>query len=121
MSNYEATSKGLFKDGKSIVPEFGNKEQIEAVRKFEKIMEDLQGDGLECQPTYEFKLKIKCICGNKFTFTEDINEGDDVGDFEPFNRATCYDCKSQYTVIKSRQYHGEFSLCLIKKGEEIEQ
>ena len=40
MKNYEANSNGLFKDGKRIIPEFGNEEQIKAVRKFEKRMDE---------------------------------------------------------------------------------
>ena len=119
MANYEATSKGLFKDGKPIVPEFGNPDQIKAVRKFEKRMADLTGEGLEYYPEYEFKAKIHCICGNRISYTEDIPEGDDPSEFEPGHHATCYNCKSKYSLDFDHDKQ-EHIIKLLKKGEETE-
>ena len=119
MSNYEANSKGLFKDGKSIVPEFGNKEQIDAVRKFEKRMEALNGEGLEYYPEYEFKAKIPCICGNTINYTEDIPEGDDPAEFEPGHHATCYVCKSRYGLSFDEDKQEHVIHLLEKKEEEV--
>lgn len=96
MSKYEATSEGLFKDGKKIVPEFGDAEQIKALRKYEKHAEQLNGEGLEVPDVeWEVTAGFKCLCGGHISETKR-----DIGDMDlsEFDNAkvTCRRCSKEY-------------------------
>lgn len=96
MSNYEATSKGLFKDGKLVVPEFGNADHIKALRKYEKHAESLNGEGLEIEDVeWEVTVRFKCLCGNNLSQTkEDIGDMD-ISNFEG-EEVECGRCNKEY-------------------------
>lgn len=94
--NYEATSKGLFMDGKPIVPEFGNADHIKALRKFEKRSEALRGDGLEIEDVeWEVTAKFKCVCGCYISETKQDTGDMDLSTFES-DMVECRSCGQEY-------------------------
>lgn len=97
MSDYKATSKGLYKDGKLVKLEYGHEEQIKAVRKYEKMKEALSGDGLLLEDIeVEARLSFECICGRSVSVEATLDK--DNMDLEAFTykRAKCYSCDTPY-------------------------
>jgi len=118
MSNeYVATKKGLFKDGKPVALEFGNKEQIKAIRKYEQNSAVLESEaGLLIEPNYICKAEgsFTCTCGRNVYYELDC---DSNGDVDPFVGETvkCRGCNNEYVftvneadeIFVSRNYNIE--------------
>ncbi len=110
MSNeYLATKEGLFKDGKKVPLEFGNKEQIRAVRKYEREAGMLDSEeGFKVEPEYQCKAEgdFSCTCGRKVYYEFDC---DGNGDVDPFVGETvnCHACGNEYqfTVDESDEVY----------------
>ena len=95
MSNYEATSRGLFKDGVQITPEYGNEEQIKAIRKYEQLSKELKEEGHVIEPEWQVIAKFKCLCGGYLESSkEDIGDMD-LSDFEG-ETVECGRCGQEY-------------------------
>lgn len=118
MSNkYVATKNGLFKDGKPVPLEFGNEEQIKAIRKYEKNSGVLETEqGLHIEPDYICKAEgtFTCTCGRNVYYEIDC---DSEGDVDPFVGETvnCHGCGNEYEfsvndadeIFVSRNYNPE--------------
>lgn len=99
MSNYTATSKGLFLDGKQVIPEFGNADQIKAVRKHEQRMELLKGDGypIEADVTIEASVTFNCICGHSVRKEVECRSiDDDIKEEFDMTKMKCGWCNTNY-------------------------
>jgi outer membrane receptor for ferrienterochelin and colicin len=65
--------------------EFGNAEQIEAIRNYENKMKAFQ-KGLVVEPEYEIEatVEFQCTCGANKSVTKDIDTSDDLSDFDGY-------------------------------------
>jgi hypothetical protein len=97
---------GLYKDGVKIKLEFGNVEQIEAIRKHEKKIIELTTEGITPQCSWSVKASayFACLCG-KNIFVEDIDADSDNDEvcFEGIQK-TCSECKRTYEFAVDREY-----------------
>ena len=99
MSNkYVATKKGLFKDGKLVPLEFGNEEQIKAIRKYEKTTGLLETEqGFQIEPDYICKAEgtFTCTCGRNVYYEIDCEMDGDADSFEE-QTVKCRGCGNDY-------------------------
>jgi len=95
---------GLYRDGIKLKLEFGNDEQIAAIRKHERKIEQFkEGFG----PNYNYTVKghsyFSCICGNVLRSEVDADHEDDILCFEGEEKE-CGSCKRKYEYIIERDY-----------------
>lgn len=97
----------LWKDGVKLELEFGNVEQIQALRAYEqRIQEFLDG---EVEPNCHYEIAVtafasfECICGNKITSQTDADDEDEVDCFDS-TREKCRKCNRVYQFIVERVY-----------------
>ena len=93
---YEIINEVMCCNGIKCDLEFGNQEQIKVLREHEAMMKSLNTIGLDIEAEYEIKFRFRCICGAPLSHDEDISSHDDVHDFEPHKKCTCYRCNRQY-------------------------
>jgi hypothetical protein len=105
MSEIYVKDGWLYKDNSRLKLEFGNLEQIAAIRKYEKYVKQIK-EGIEPECSYEVKGNVgfKCICG--FFITVDDIEADFEGDIECFEdiQRTCRNCNKKYKFVVERKY-----------------
>ena len=107
MANGEITvgQDGLYKDGVKIKLEFGNLEQIAAIRKYEKRCAALK-EGISPTISYsiEASARFTCLCG-LYNGVDDI-EADSENDELCFEGLTthCRGCKQKYKFVVEREY-----------------
>ena len=119
MSEIIVGKDGLYKDGQKLKLEFGNLEQIAALRKHEKKVQTHQ-DGFEPARTYEVTANsvFSCLCGkNIFVQTEADSEGD-IWCFEGIEKK-CNSCERRYEYIIERKYSFHSSGKRIIKSEQL--
>lgn len=115
--DYVATKNGLFYKGNPVPLEFGNEEQIKAIRKYEKNSGVLETEqGLHIEPDYICKAEgsFTCTCGRNVYYELDC---DSEGDVDPFVGETvkCHSCGNEYIftvneadeIFVSRNYNSE--------------
>lgn len=95
---------GLWKDGIKLIPEFGNVEHINALRKYDSEYKKLlNGVYLSCDYEVTAFTEFKCLCGNKLQLEAEAEDCDDTECFEGKEK-TCYNCKRHYELIIKRNY-----------------
>ena len=81
------------KEGEIVPLEFGNVEQIRAIKEHEQKIEELKGDGYEIEVDFEVTVeasaKFRCTCGSWLFFTVDADEEDDISCFEGYPNKKC--------------------------------
>lgn len=106
MSKITVGADGLYKDGIKLKLEFGNLEQIEALRKHEKKVESFKDTGISPNCVYEVKgaASFFCVCDNMIRVE---NEAKNEGDIECFEdlEETCKKCKRKY-IFKIKKEWG---------------
>jgi hypothetical protein len=98
MSKIIVGADGLYRDGVKLKLEFGNLEQIEALRNFEKKMASFKKEGVSPRCDYEVKGEASffCVCGRRIcTEKNDAESEEDIECFEGIEE-TCKDCKRKY-------------------------
>lgn len=97
---------GLYKNGKKLQLEFGNVEQIAALRSYEKKMREYK-DGINPSFSYEINAtaSFQCICNQIISVEREV---DHEGDEEFFDsvKTICFDCNRRYVFVT--QHHYEF-------------
>lgn len=90
----------LWKDGQKLTLEFGNIEQINALREYEKLIKKFTDDGVSPEVEYDITATatFDCICGYQLRSQSDA---EDVGDIDCFkqDKVKCYRCNKQYAFI----------------------
>lgn len=88
------------RQGEKVKLEFGNREQIKAIRDYERKMEDLKTDGVELHPHYDISVDaevyFKCNCGRVLWFRTECDEEGDLDCFEDMKK-TC-NCGNTYQL-----------------------
>lgn len=73
------------KDGVLQKLEFGNIEQIKAIREHERKIHELENDGVELDPEFEVEVtasvEFRCTCGKYVYFYTDAEYEDDIRGF----------------------------------------
>lgn len=87
-----------------IVPQIGNNEHIEAVRKLENKIRLLENEGVEVSvdcstKSFEYDTQLKCICGVWVSFYAESEDEDDF-DCVVGKKRTCR-CGLKYIVDKN--------------------
>jgi hypothetical protein len=104
MSEIVVGQDGLYRDGVKIKLEFGNDEQIAALRKHEKKMQS-HTDGFE--PIFSYEVKghsyFSCLCGTIMSSEVDAVSEDDIDCFEGIEKE-CRSCKRKYVYVIEREY-----------------
>lgn len=81
MSEITVKKDGLYQNGKKLKLEFGNDNQLTALKKHEKRVSDLRGPGLTLNLNHEISLCIdvryKCLCGDYIRFDVNVDDVDD--------------------------------------------
>lgn len=99
----------LFKDGKKLKLEFGNKEQIEALRRFEKSIEKFKV-GVEPEVTYniEAAAHFVCVCKHRLAVGHfPVDDIDEVDCFEDLTKK-CHNCNREYKFVLKKNYKLHF-------------
>ena len=96
-NNYSVENEKLCLNGTPTPLIFGDRDQIEAIRKYEEINRKLNEEGADTYPEYEIKFRFNCICGYQLSHEEDIDQYEDVEDYTPFKTCTCNRCNRYYT------------------------
>jgi hypothetical protein len=95
----------LWKDGEKLNPEFGNIEQIIALRKYEKLQKEFE-DGITPTITYDVEAiaNFTCICGS--TVNLDGVKAKNTDDTHCFDskQQHCYKCKRRYEFVLEADY-----------------
>ena len=118
MSDYKATSKGLFKDGKLVKLKFGDQEQIKEIRRYERKVEDMRGSGFVVQfQEIEATIHFDCICGRTISSTATIELGSNLEEFE-YKKEKCRDCNEMYDFVINEDE--ELSVRLLSKQMQDE-
>jgi len=104
MSEIVVGADGLYRDGVKLKLEFGNDEQIAALRKHEKKMQSHQ-DGFEPMVSYEVKghSYFSCLCGTIMRSEVDADNENDIDCFEGIEKE-CRSCKRKYVYAIEREY-----------------
>lgn len=99
--------KGKFYDENNnlVPPVVGDAEQIEAIKKAEKVLSDLKENGvvihnrsLDCEPiSYKTTAVFNCPCGKRVRFE---NESEDEDDWECLDGVEegCWNCDTDYIL-----------------------
>ncbi len=108
---------GLYKDGVKLRLEFGNLEQIAAIRKFERRMKQYN-DGFTPIINYEVKATalLECVCGRTLKVETDADHDGDIGCFDTLEKQ-CY-CNKKYKFVLNKEWfriNGRLAL----KNEDI--
>jgi len=96
--------EGKFYEGDKVIPlEFGNKEQIRIIAEQQRIVDELNGDGLVVDPDIEEVIKVsvstKCLCGGGVYFQDrEIGSDDDAIEEMQGDIASCHKCKKKVPV-----------------------
>ena len=97
---------GLYRDGVKLKLEFGNIEQINAIRKHEKRIKEFTENGVSptCSWTVKGNAFFTCICG-KNVFEEDV-PADSDNDEDCFDGIAkkCRSCDRNYEFVVNREY-----------------
>lgn len=104
---------GLYKGGVKQKLEFGNVEQINAIREHAKSFEMLQSeDGLEVDVDFDIQVEattnFKCLCGSYVYVSMSVDEEDDISEFIG-TKKECRHCKRKYKFHK-----GDFDELIVK-------
>lgn len=110
---------GKFYRGSEIVPlEFGNIEQINLIRKQEKILNAINGEGLildvwvDQVTTYTVKADFVCTeCNTRLWIDEEVDDEDDKA--EILGEHSCHHCKAKYKISMNKE--GEYVVKSLKK------
>ena len=105
MGNLVIIDGYLYKDGQKQKLEFGNIEQINAIREYERSMAELQNDGLELEPEYEIEVNasvsFKCGCGCNVYFEVSASTDGDIDCFD--GMSTKCKCNNRYKLSVDRE------------------
>jgi len=96
---------GLYKGDVKLQLEFGNLEQIKALREYEYRMAAFSEDGLELDPYYETDVtahaSFRCLCGFSIDISVSADDDEDVDCFHSITKK-CIKCSKSY-VMKSEE------------------
>ena len=105
--------------GKEVKPVFGDRDQIEAIRRYEKTYADLEGDGvqiddIDVETEYTVIASFRCPCGRELQFRAETEDEDEATDLTVLDRAikSCYKCKTDYSL---KVIDGELFVKKVKK------
>jgi hypothetical protein len=65
--------------GKKVRLEVGNKDQIDALKLYQGLSDELNGDGVELEVSYEVMASVNftCLCGTTFYIEQEVDAVDD--------------------------------------------
>jgi hypothetical protein len=96
----------LWRDGVKLKLEFGNLEQIEAIRNNNKKLEAFLNGEIKPKCSYQIiaTANFFCMCGNLIVIEDvDADSEGDVSYFEDEN-VKCKKCDKKYTFVLHREY-----------------
>lgn len=98
---YEYTYEGQFIQ---LPLEFGNLEQIQFIRNYEKKMMKYR-NGLHIDPDYEVKATaiVDCMCGSTLSKTKEVEDMEDVTQFED-EVLICKRCGNKFQLNTDKYY-----------------
>lgn len=100
----------LYKDGVKMELEFGNMEQIDALRTFEKKIAQLtKGVNPDCEYEVKAKAFFECVCGEDISCKADAEDVDDIDCFDEL-KSKCYSCNREYEFVIDRKYYADPTL-----------
>jgi hypothetical protein len=94
----------FYKDGKCVPLEFGNKEQIELIKKFDDLTEAMKSDGIvlaehlwieDIDGNY-IQIIAPCVCGREFEINFPASEQG-----PPIRHRSKCSCNKEYVVFES--------------------
>lgn len=105
----------FYRDGVEVPPTFGDREQIELLRKAEKQMEKLEGDGIEAEIEYDVSAEVscKCPCGRYVIFESVGNDDTDSANMHLDGRQKYCRCGREYEVVIDDYKSSEATIKLI--------
>lgn len=92
---YTVKDGKLYKDGKPVKLEFGNRDQIAAIRNYEKRSEQFKTEGVILEPQFEATVKWQCLCGSFLDCSNDIVTSNNLRRFH-LNQVDCIKCNRNY-------------------------
>jgi hypothetical protein len=121
MSEITVKKDGLYQNGKKLKLEFGNDEQLKVLKKHEKKVSDLRGQGLLLNLNHEISLCIdvryKCLCGEHIHFDVDINEM--TQPFEGIKSINPQKCRCGFTYKFGEDNSGDLLAFLVEDPEQL--
>lgn len=98
----------LYKDGIKLKLEFGNLEQIQAIRNHERLIEDFKEEGVSPNCNYVVEVtahaNFTCICGkNMVTVDVTADDEEDEACFDGLIH-TCKSCNRKYEFVLEKHY-----------------
>lgn len=94
----------MFQNEIQLTPEFGNVEQIKALREYDKKFDEfINGVVPECD--YEVKgiATFRCMCGFNLDLETTAERENDIECFEGQTK-TCYHCNKHYQFVIKKSY-----------------
>ncbi len=104
MSEFVVKSDGwLYKEGVKVALEFGNVEQIKAIRAYEKKMKSYAEGTIRPLISYETKGNVffNCICDASIAYTTEADGEDDIRCFDNSN-VECKKCNRKYLIYTEK-------------------
>lgn len=105
----------FYRDGVEVPPTFGDREQIELLRKAEKQMEKLEVDGIEAEIEYNVSAEVrcKCPCGRYVIFETVNNDDEDSANMYLDGMQQYCRCGREYEVVIDNYASSEAIIRLI--------
>lgn len=104
MSDFIVKQDGyLYKDGVKVALEFGNLEQIKAIRAYEKKMQSYKDGTIKPFISYktEGNLMFACVCDKTIEYKTQADDEDDIRCFDNTN-VECKNCKRKYLIYTQK-------------------
>ena len=90
--------------GEIIPTEHGNLEQIEILKKVEKLKDGIEVS-YDTEEIITGEINFRCVCGVKLSVEEEDLQDDDIASFIKATKGKthCYNCKAEYTISENEK------------------
>jgi predicted SprT family Zn-dependent metalloprotease len=94
----------MFKNGNEVLPEFGNAEQISAIKKHQQLLESIE-NGQVLDIDFEEKItasfRIKCKCGSNVYYDDEFEDEYEFERAIAGHKMKCRQCDTKFIISKN--------------------